>query len=218
MLRLAAFDLDGTVADTLADLAAAVNHALAIRGLPTYPVDDYRHFVGNGLDNLMLQVLKDNYTPETAEGMKADFTAYYADHCLDYTRAYPGIAELLSELSDAGVMTAVISNKPHAFVPAILAKLYPDHRFTLAWGQQPDCPRKPAPDALVRAMERCGVDRGEVLYIGDSNVDVSFAHSAGVKVCGVSWGFRGAGELKEAGADRIVGTAEELRDYLYEQT
>ena len=217
MIKLVAFDLDGTVADTLADLAAAVNHALTVRGLSPYPTEDYRQFVGNGVDNLMMTVLKEHYTPEIAEGMKRDFFDYYAAHCLDMTAAYPGIAELLRELADSGLMTAVISNKPNTFVPGILSKLYPDHHFTVAWGQQPELPRKPAPDALIKAIGECGVKREEVLYVGDSNVDVEFAHNAGVKVCGVSWGFRGADELKKAGADHIVDTARELRDYLYEQ-
>ncbi len=218
MIRLVAFDLDGTVADTLADLAAAVNHALALRDLPRYPVEDYRQFVGNGVDNLMMTVLKQHYTPEIAAGMKADFSAYYADHCLDFTVAYPGMAELLRWLDENGVMTAVISNKPDAFVPKILRKLYPGHHFALAWGQQPDIPRKPAPDALIEALERCGVDRVEALYVGDSNVDVVFAHHAGVKVCGVSWGFRGAEELRQTGADYIAHTAEELREIIDEST
>lgn len=218
MIQLIAFDLDGTVADTLADLANAVNFTLKKRGLPIYPVEDYRQFVGNGVDNLMKTVLKENFTPEIAAGMKADFSAYYADHCLDMTAAYPGMAELLRHLSESGIETAVISNKPDAFVPQILRKLYPDHRFTLMWGQQTDIPRKPAPAALLKAMELCGVKAEEVLYVGDSNVDVLFAHNAGVKVCGVSWGFRGAEELRQAGADMIVDTAEELRDVIYEQT
>lgn len=214
MIKLVAFDLDGTIADTLADLAAAVNCALSKRGYDPYPVEDYRHFVGNGVDNLMMQVLKAHYTPEIAQEMKADFSAYYADHCLDFTREYPGIAGLLKELEDSGVMTAVISNKPDAFVPKILLKLYPDHRFDLMWGQQSDIPRKPAPDALIKAIGLLGVGRDEVLYVGDSNVDVVFAHNTGVKVCGVSWGFRGADELREAGADVIVDSAEQIKRLL----
>lgn len=217
MIKLVAFDLDGTVADTLADLAAAVNFALTKHGYDPYPVEDYRQFVGNGVDNLMMQVLKEHYTPETAQEMKADFSAYYASHCLDMTKEYPGIAELLKELDDCGIKTAVISNKPDAFVPQILGKLYPDHRFTPGWGQQADLPRKPAPDALIKAIGMNGVDKSEVLYVGDSNVDVAFAHNAGVKVCGVSWGFRGAEELREAGADFIVDTAEELREIVLNQ-
>lgn len=214
MMKLAAFDLDGTLADTLADLAAAVNFALEKRGLSPYPTEDYRQFVGNGVDNLMKTVLREHYTPQRAEEMKADFFAYYAGHCLDMTVPYPGIAELLDFLEEQRVMTAVISNKPNDFVQDILLQLYPGHLFSVAWGQHPEIPRKPAPDGLNKAMELLGVSPQDTLYIGDSNVDVVFAHNAGVKVCGVSWGFRGARELEEAGADIIVDTAQELKEVI----
>lgn len=210
MIRLTVFDLDGTVADTLADLAHAVNYALMSQGLPTYPVDDYRHFVGNGVDKLIRDTMGGAYTPEGAERAKEDFRAYYAAHCRDLTSAYPGMPELLQRLSDDGILTAVISNKPDPFVPGILSAIYPDHTFAYAWGQQKDVARKPDPEALNRLIALCGVKKDEVLYVGDSDVDVYFAHNAGVKVCGVSWGFRGAEELKKAGADVIVDTAEEL--------
>ena len=214
--KLIAFDLDGTVADTLADLAASVNAALAMSGLPGYPKEDYRHFVGNGVDNLVRTVLAGAYTPALAEKVKADFGAYYAAHSMDYTTDYPGIARLLSRLSADGVMTAVISNKPDAFVPAILSALYPDHRFTYLSGQREGVARKPAPDALIQLLDRLQVGADETLYVGDSDVDVAFAHGAGVKVCGVSWGFRGAEELKAAGADYLADTAEELAEVIYE--
>lgn len=214
--KLIAFDLDGTVADTLADLAASVNAALSMRGLPTYAEDDYRYFVGNGVDNLILRVLAGAYEPALAERVKADFSSYYAAHTLDHTAAYPGMAELLGRLSDDGVMTAVISNKPDAYVPEIMAALYPDHRFTYLSGQRAGVPRKPAPDALLMLMDRLDVSKEDVLYVGDSNVDVAFAHAAGVKVCGVSWGFRGADELREAGADHIADTVEELTGIIYD--
>ena len=217
MYKLIAFDLDGTVADTLRDLAEAVNHSLASHGLSTHPVEAYRQFVGNGVDNLMRVVMGESYTPGLAAEIKAGFYAYYADHSLDYTAAYPGIAELLARLSADGFMTAVISNKPDDFVPKILRELYPEHRFTYVSGQRADIPRKPAPDALLRLMEDLDVSPADTLYVGDSNVDVIFAHAAGVKVCGVSWGFRGAGELTQAGADMIADTAEGLAGLVYEQ-
>lgn len=216
MYKLIAFDLDGTVADTLADLAASVNAALAMSGLPGYPKEDYRRFVGNGVDNLVRTVLAGAYTPALAERVKADFGAYYAAHSMDYTAAYPGIAQLLARLSADGVMTAVISNKPDAFVPAILRALYPDHRFTYLSGQREGVARKPAPDALIQLLERLNVSAEDTLYVGDSDVDVAFAHGAGVKVCGVSWGFRGRGELEAAGADCFADTAEELAQRIYE--
>ena len=216
MYKAIAFDLDGTVADTLADLAASVNQALEKRGLPTYPDVDYKGFVGNGVDNLIKTVLKENYTPDLAAEVKADFNAYYADHCLDFTREYEGMAGLLSELSADGVITAVISNKPDAFVPRILSALYPDHRFGYISGQRAGIPRKPAPDALLNFMDELGIEKNELLYVGDSDVDVYFAHGAGVKVCGVSWGFRSRDELISAGADMLADTAAGLREAIYE--
>lgn len=214
--KLIAFDLDGTVADTLADLAASVNAALDKSALPGYPVEAYRHFVGNGVDNLIRTVLADAYTPALAERVKADFAAYYAAHSMDYTTDYPGVAALLSRLAADGVMTAVISNKPDAFVPAILTALYPDHRFTYLSGQREGVPRKPAPDALTLLLDSLRVGADEALYVGDSDVDVAFAHAAGVKVCGVSWGFRGAEELIAAGADCVVDTPDRLAEVIYE--
>jgi len=216
MLKLIAFDLDGTLADTLADLAASVNHALDQLGLPTYPADDYRYFVGKGVDHLVSTALADHYTPARADAVKADFTAYYAAHSMDYTAAYPGMSELLACLRDEGLMTAVISNKPDAFVPAILHALYPAHRFSYLSGQLPEIPRKPAPDALLRLIDALGVSPEDTLYVGDSDVDVIFAHNAGVKVCGVSWGFRGREELSAAGADAIADTADELLRIIHE--
>ena len=210
MYKLIAFDLDGTLADTLADLATAMNHALESEGLNGYPVDDYRQFVGNGIDNLVRVTMADDWTSEGAERVKAEFYSYYADHCIDYTVAYDGIGELLQKLASDGYMTAVVSNKPDRFVPGILGTLYPEHRFTVAWGKQDGFARKPDPESLLKLIDLCKVDKDEVLYVGDSNVDVIFAHNAGVKVCGVSWGFRGERELKEAGADHIVNSAEEL--------
>ena len=214
MIKLVAFDLDGTIADTLADLAASVNYALSRQGLKTYPTEDYRRFVGNGVDNLIRVTMADGYTPEGAVQVKADFQSYYTGHCLDYTAVYDGVGELLSRLERDGIMTAVISNKPDRFVPEILSALYPDHRFAYAWGQRQEFARKPDPQALNELIKLCGVDESEVLYVGDSNVDVVFAHNAGVKVCGVSWGFRGAQELREAGADCIVNSTEELYQYI----
>jgi phosphoglycolate phosphatase len=210
MIKLVAFDLDGTVANTLRDLAEAMNAALSAEDLPTYPVEDYRHFVGNGIDNLVQVTMADAYTPEGAARVKEGFYAYYADHSTDYTVAYEGVDRLLRQLTDDGILTAVISNKPDRFVPFILATLYPDHRFAYAWGQRPEFPRKPSPESLLSVISLCGCEKSEVLYVGDSDVDVRFAHNAGVKVCGVSWGFRGAEELRTAGADMIVNSAEEL--------
>lgn len=216
MIKLVVFDLDGTVADTLEDLAVSVNHALSDQGLPTYPVDDYRHFVGNGADNLIRTVLADRYTDERFDAVKSRFQTYYAAHSRDCTKAYPGVAQLLGELRRRGIRTAVISNKPDAFVPGILSALYPEHHFDLVWGQQERFPRKPAPDALTAAIAALGADREHTLYVGDSDVDVAFAHAAGVSVCGVEWGFRGREELTRAGADEMAADADALLSIITE--
>ena len=214
MIKTVIFDLDGTLANTLADLAGAVNYALGRQGLKTYPADDYRGFVGNGVDHLVRVAMAEGYTSDGAARVKSDFYAYYADHCIDFTSKYDGIDELLGRLSADGISAAVISNKPDRFVPVILAALYPSRSFDRAWGQREGVARKPDPQALYMYLEQSGYDKSEALYVGDSNVDVVFAHNAGIRVCGVSWGFRGAGELGEAGADYIVNSAKELYDLI----
>ena len=210
MIRLVAFDLDGTLADTLKDLGTAMNAALASENLPGYDMEAYRRFVGNGIDNLVKVTMAESWSPDGAERVKAAFYAYYAEHCKDYTTDYSGVGEMLKNLSADGIPTAVISNKPDRFVPEILGEIYPDHEFVRAWGQRKGVARKPDPQALELLIDELGCDKSGVLYVGDSNVDVSFAHNAGVKCCGVSWGFRGAAELTQAGADHIVDTAAEL--------
>ena len=210
MIKTAIFDLDGTLADTLTDLGTAMNAALASQQLPGCPMEAYRTLVGNGIEKLVRDAMADGYTPDGAMRVKAAFQRYYTDHCMDYTAAYDGMDAVLRKLADDGVITAVISNKPQMFVPKILKKLYPEHRFAYAWGQQDGIPRKPSPDSLHKLIGLCGCDRSEALYVGDSDVDVVFAHSAGVRVCGVSWGFRGADELRRAGADEIVDSPKEL--------
>ena len=214
MYKLIVFDLDGTLADTLADLAASMNYALDRQGLPTYPVDAYRHFVGNGVDNLIRVAMADGYSPDGAAMVKRDFGEYYTGHCKDFTAAYDGMSELLDRLSEDGISTAVISNKPDRFVPGILSELYPRHSFSFAWGQREGIARKPDPQALGLLIGQSGLPKDEVIYVGDSNVDVVFAHNAGIKVIGVSWGFRGSAELRQAGADFIADTAEELYEII----
>lgn len=216
MIRAVIFDLDGTIADTLRDLSEAVNHALLCEGLSPYPVDDYRRFVGNGVDNLVKTVLAEHDTDERFKRVKACFQRYYAAHSRDYTTAYDGVPALLSALSDRGILTAVISNKPDVFVPGILHKLFPEHRFALCWGQQDRYPRKPAPDALLGAIDALSCTPNETLYVGDSDVDVRFAHAAGVRVCGVEWGFRGREELIAAKADAVIRRPHELLELIGE--
>lgn len=211
MYKLVVFDLDGTLCNTLSDLGNAVNASLESEGLPTHPLSAYNKLVGNGVNNLIKQALRDkSEDKELFKKVKAKFDTYYPNHLCDTTVAYDGMAELLSKLKSLGIKTAVHSNKPHAYVPEILSSLFPSHSFDIAWGKQECFERKPSPQALLEIINRLSIDKKDVLYVGDSDVDVFTAHNAGVKVCGVEWGFRGKEELQSCGADFIAKDAEEL--------
>ena len=211
MYKLVVFDLDGTLANTLLDLANSMNKALLENNLPTHPIEAYNQFVGNGINNLVTKVLGDKGDDKDLhKKVKAYFDDYYPYHLCDYTVAYDGMSLVLLKLCKSGIKTAVHTNKPQEFVPQILKALYPDHTFDMVIGNCPEFCRKPSPQALDYIMEKTGVSKSDTLYIGDSDVDVMTAHNAGVKVCGVEWGFRGREELKNAGADYLVATAEEL--------
>ncbi len=215
MYKLVVFDLDGTLADTLEDLAYSMNAALKSENLPIHPVESYRKFVGNGISNLVKQVLMEKGDDEElCKRVKAFFDSYYPEHLCDFTKAYDGMSDVLNQLSAMSVKTAVHSNKPHAFVPQILESLYPKHEFDIAWGHKEQNERKPSPQALELIMSELGVEKGDTLYVGDSDVDVYTAHNAGVKVCGVEWGFRGKEELVSAGADFIAKDSKNLLDII----
>lgn len=211
MYKLVVFDLDGTLCDTLSDLGNAMNFALESENLPVHPLSAYNKFVGNGINNLVKQVLMDKSADEElCKKVKAKFDAYYPLHLCDDTVAYDGISELLSELKGLGIKTAVNSNKPHNYVPTILETLFPEHDFDIAWGKRDSFERKPSPQALLEMIKLIGVEKTDVIYIGDSDVDVFTAHNAGVKVCGVEWGFRGKEELLSVGADYTAKDTVEL--------
>ena len=215
MIRLAVFDLDGTLVDSLTDLAFCVNKGLAAASLPEHPVGDYKEFVGNGRELLMRRAMGEaSDDAELFETVERVFNEEYALHCNDNTTAYPGCAEMLEILAEKGIMTAVHSNKPDEFVAGILQKLYPDHIFTEAWGKKPEYKTKPDAESLNAMLEKHGVAKNECIYIGDSDVDVFTAMNAGVNMAGVSWGFRGKRELIDTGAPFVADTAEQLLEYI----
>lgn len=210
MYKLVVFDLDGTLADSLEDLADAVNVGLSANGFPIHSVDAYRQMVGSGRLNLIKRAVAPVTDEDAVMAVLNKYDEYYKEHSIDKTCAYNGVEKLLKALSDKGIVTAVLSNKPDEFVGKILNKLFPDHIFKFAWGKKSEYEIKPCPDALLAIMEMTNVKREECIYVGDSNVDCFTAHNAGVKCCGVSWGFRGKDELVSAGADVIIDTPMEL--------
>lgn len=216
MYKAIIFDLDGTLVDTLYDLADAVNEGLRQAGLPAHDIDEYKYFVGNGRDKLVQRAMGEYYDEAKADIVRDTFDSYYAEHCNDNVSAYDGCDEMLSKLSVLGIKTGVLSNKPDEFVDRILSNVYPDHSFTAAWGKRAQYPTKPNPTALIALMDELGVAAEDCLYIGDSDVDVYTARNAGVDMLGVEWGFRGAEELLDAGADKVVSSAAEILEYINE--
>ena len=205
------FDLDGTLLNTLDDLAAAGNHVCAAHGWPTFTTCAYRFKVGNGIPKLIERIIPAEFAGDgrVFEQVFAEFTAYYAVHKQDATCPYPGVIDMLDALTAAGVTLAVLSNKDHAAVVP-LVQHYFGNRFACVQGRIDAFPPKPAPPITRYVLDQLDAAPHDVLYVGDSNVDVLTAHNAGLCVAGVSWGFRGRDELAEAGADIIVDTPAEL--------
>lgn len=211
MYRLCAFDLDGTLVNTVADIAAATNCALKALGFPPHETDAYYRFVGNGMAKLCERALPEGCKDRTNELVEL-YNARYLAHCRELSEPYEGMPETLRELADAGVSLAVVTNKPQSQTDLVVSRYYPDIPFIAVLGASERYPSKPAPDMLLAVTSRFGFLEGETLYIGDSNVDVEFAHAAQIPCVGVSWGFRGPAELESAGAEFIVTRAHEIAD------
>ena len=196
------FDLDGTLLDTLDDLAASVNAALAAFSLPMRTREEVRRFVGNGAERLIRLALPGEETDPPAEEVLKVFRTHYNAHCLDRTRPYDGILEALRQLH---MPAAIVSNKPDSAVKPLCARFFPG---VPAFGETADCPRKPAPDMLFRGLEALGADR--CVYVGDSEVDILTARNAGMPCLSVLWGFRDKETLEAAGGTLFCRTPEEL--------
>ena len=208
-IKAVIWDLDGTLLNTLDDLAASVNAALAQNGMPLRSTEEVRAFVGNGIRRLMMRAVPGGEANPAFDKALEDFTRHYGAHSRDRTRPYDGILEMLDRLSAAGVKHAIVSNKIDFAVKA-LSRAYFGERMCAAIGDDPSRARKPAPDSVFAAMREMGVTAQETVYVGDSDVDVLTAHNAGVTCCAVSWGFRPEESLRAAGAEHIAATPEEL--------
>lgn len=197
------FDLDGTLLNTLADLAAATNHALAEHKLPQRTTDEVRRFVGNGIHKLIERAVPADTPAELQEEVFASFNIYYKEHCADSTRPYEGVPQLLQQLRTAGCRTAIVSNKADYGVQA-LAKQYFDGQLDAACGERAGIAKKPAPDMLLAIMRQLKAEPASTIYIGDSDTDLDTARNAGVACIGACWGFRGRAFLEAHGAKLLA--------------
>jgi len=207
------FDLDGTLLNTLDDLADATNRALAQGGFPTHDVGLYNYFVGDGMRNLILRTLPEAHRDDEtlATTIKA-FQAEYAKNWADKTVPYDGVPEMLDALSERGVPKAVLSNKPHEFTQLCVEKLLPGREFGMVAGVSDVTPKKPDPAGALSVAECLGVPPAEFLYVGDTNTDMKTANAAGMFAVGVTWGFRPAEELTANGARVLIDRPEQLLD------
>ena len=212
-IKAVIWDLDGTLLNTLDDLAASVNAALAMNGMPLRSTEEVRAFVGNGIRNLMLRAVPGGEANPAFDKALEDFIRHYGAHSRDRTRPYDGILEMLDRLSAAGVKHAIVSNKIDFAVKA-LSRAYFGERMCAAIGDDPSRARKPAPDSVLAAMREMGVTAQETVYVGDSDVDVLTARNAGVPCVAVLWGFRDEACLRAAGAERLARTPDELREII----
>ena len=213
MYHTAIFDLDGTLLDTLQDLADSANYALALHHLPARTVEEVRQFVGNGVGLLIRRAVPEGTPEELERQVLRDFRAHYLVNMENKTAPYPGIPELLDALGAAGVPTAVVSNKFDGAVKGLCQNYFGD-RIRAAIGESQGVARKPAPDTVFRALAELGMPREGAVYVGDSDVDVETAKNAGLPCISVSWGFRSRSFLTEHGARTIADTVEELKELL----
>jgi len=211
MKKLVIFDLDGTLINTIADLAQSTNYALQVLGYPTHQVEDYKFKVGNGINKLFWRALPEGEkTEENVLRVRKEFIPFYNEHNIDFSRPYPGMLELLDTLQQKGILMAVASNKYQEATTKIITHFFPTIDFVAIFGQRDGVAIKPDAAVVQEIIEKAGVAPEEVLYVGDSGVDMQTGANAGVETCGVTWGFRPRTELEEFAPQHIVDTAEEL--------
>ena len=215
MKKLVIFDLDGTLLDTIADLAESANYALKQLDYPTHPVDAIRTFVGNGINKLLERALPAHeQTEENIMRMRSHFVPYYDIHNADLSTPYPGIVSLLEDLQAKGILIAVASNKYQKATVKLVKQYFPNIDFVEILGQREGINVKPDPSIVFDILQKADVSKEDVLYVGDSGVDMQTAINAGVDAVGVTWGFRPRAELESFRPMGLIDKAEDLLEFI----
>lgn len=213
--RAVIFDLDGTLLDSLRDLGEAMNAVLREHGLPEHPLDAYRYFVGEGVEALVRRALPQERRDEALmPGLLEMMRKEYGRRWHDHSRPFPGVPEMLDRLESRGLPKAVFSNKPHLFTVEMVEKMLGEWSFTAVRGILPGTPRKPNPAVALEISREMKIPPQDIVFVGDSDLDMLTARAAGMFGVGVLWGFRDAAELQEAGARALVTHPRELMNYL----
>ena len=207
------FDLDGTLLNTLDDLAASVNYALRTHGMPERTLDEVRSFVGNGVRLLMERAIPEGSANPRFEETFATFRAYYMEHSLDTTRPYDGIPEMIHALKQRGCRLAVVSNKFYAATQELIRHFFPEITVAIGEHEAEGIRKKPAPDTVFEALRQLGVGKEKAVYVGDSDVDLQTARNSGLPCISVLWGFRNRDFLLAHGATTFISRPEELLKY-----
>ena len=209
--KLIIFDLDGTLLNTISDLAYSTNYALEKNGFPRHPVESYNYFVGNGINKLFERALPDGKkTEENIIKIRKTFLPYYDAHNTEYTEPYNGIPELLNTLQAKGIKMAVASNKYQQATEKLISSYFPDIKFIAVFGQREGIPVKPDPAVVYEIVRIAAIPATDTLYVGDSGVDMQTASNSNVTSIGVTWGFRPRSELKASGAVHIADTTNQI--------
>jgi phosphoglycolate phosphatase len=215
-LQAIIFDLDGTLIDSLADLAESANRMLTRHGYPVHVPAAYRRFIGDGVHKLIEQALpKAQRSPELIAQHVAEYQANYQELWHDKTVPYPGIVDLLAKLRSAGLKVGVISNKPHHFTALCCDHFFAPGAFDHVLGQRDDVPRKPNPAGAKEMAQSFDLPVSACAYVGDSGIDMTFAKNSGLTAIGVRWGFRSESELLECGAQHLVSTSDDLLSLIH---
>ena len=214
MEKFAIFDLDGTLLNTIEDIANACNYALNKQGFPIHSVNPYRYFIGSGVMNLIKMALPEaSRNDETAILLKKDYDEYYSIHAKDNTSPYPGILKTLKKLNEAGVGMAVLSNKPHLSTLELVDIYFPG-LFNVVFGQRDGIPHKPDPGTVYEIIKLMNATKSKGFYIGDTSIDIETGKNAELVTVGVLWGFRTKEELISSGADFTISSPEDLLEII----